>query len=695
MKYLVLILGFCLPVYAADYYVDASGGNDTTGDGSTGNPYATLTKVQSLGTAGNNYLSNCTVYLRTGTYTWTTEQNKTRTDWFKVTNDVGNTPTISGLVQAARYPTVMADTYLWFEGIAFTGRLNLAFGRYWKVINCTVTGEGYDATTGLPNVTAINLSYTDQALIDRVTITGTGTYNNALTSTGGQSGVNFGTAFRYGINCAYSTTELNTNMTIQNCTVLGCDDSIVVAGNDFTLTNNTVSYFTDNGLTVIGANEYSGTACLIERNTIRYGGKFSGNHIDLIQFNNAYGYYPAYPTVNNLKCRNITVRGNILHDSDQQGMFLRNDTAASENWVIENNLVYNTDLEQKGNGSVRMMGANGIVFRNNTIAKGTVGGPGSGLVMVEDYGLGTVVTSFHNNIVQGMIDLYTVLDTNSGRQVEVTYEDYNVYVTKGFHMSGFSWGANDSQMTSSAISALFANYSASNYRLAAALAGDPTAGRYATDIIGVTRESGADADRGAYEFVSAGAGAPVLAAIGPKSVEEESAISMDANATGGTAPLVYSLVNAPSGCTINSSTGVVSWTPTSSPSQAGTYDVTVVVTDDAALTDTEVVTITVSAIPIANSAPYFNISPGTQVATAGLAWGIVRYATDDDGDTKTWSFSGLPAWASGNTATGEITGTPLYPGRWSITVGVTATGGSDSETWILEVETSPTRYGLF
>jgi VCBS repeat-containing protein len=64
------------------------------------------------------------------------------------------------------------------------------------------------------------------------------------------------------------------------------------------------------------------------------------------------------------------------------------------------------------------------------------------------------------------------------------------------------------------------------------------------------------------------------------------------NEEGGTTGLTYSLTNAPSGASINSTTGVISWTPTAA--QAGAQAFTVVATDAAGNTATLPVNLTVS-----------------------------------------------------------------------------------------------------
>ncbi|MDZ4211983.1 MAG: putative Ig domain-containing protein, partial [Methylotenera sp.] len=73
-------------------------------------------------------------------------------------------------------------------------------------------------------------------------------------------------------------------------------------------------------------------------------------------------------------------------------------------------------------------------------------------------------------------------------------------------------------------------------------------------------------------------GALVLTPIGNQLVNELSTLTFTATATGGTTPLAYSLVGAPSGASINSSTGVFTWTPTEAQGP-GNYIVRVRVTD--------------------------------------------------------------------------------------------------------------------
>jgi hypothetical protein len=95
--------------------------------------------------------------------------------------------------------------------------------------------------------------------------------------------------------------------------------------------------------------------------------------------------------------------------------------------------------------------------------------------------------------------------------------------------------------------------------------------------------------------------APVLAAIGDRTVAEGALLSFTATATDADVPantLTFSLdAGAPAGAAIDGSTGAFSWTPTSA--QVGQHPVTVRVTDSGApaLSDFELITVTVTSGP--------------------------------------------------------------------------------------------------
>ena len=117
--------------------------------------------------------------------------------------------------------------------------------------------------------------------------------------------------------------------------------------------------------------------------------------------------------------------------------------------------------------------------------------------------------------------------------------------------------------------------------------------------------------------------APILATIGNKTVNELENLSFTVSATDPDNSVTYSLTNAPTGATINSSTGVFSFTPTEAQG-SGSYTLTVNATDGTN-TDSEEITITVNEINVASVAQ--DISTSTNEDTVKT---ITLNATDSD-----------------------------------------------------------------
>ncbi|WP_029917607.1 putative Ig domain-containing protein [Pelobacter seleniigenes] len=148
--------------------------------------------------------------------------------------------------------------------------------------------------------------------------------------------------------------------------------------------------------------------------------------------------------------------------------------------------------------------------------------------------------------------------------------------------------------------------------------------------------------------------APVLGSIGSKIVAEGSllAFSISASDADGDS-LSYTASGLPSGASFNSSTRTFSWTP--NYTSAGSYTVIFGVNDGSA-TDNETVTITVSNV---NQAPVLN-SIGTKTVAEGSSLAFTVSASDVDGDSLSYSASGLPAGASFNSSTRTFSWTPEF-----------------------------------
>jgi VCBS repeat-containing protein len=119
--------------------------------------------------------------------------------------------------------------------------------------------------------------------------------------------------------------------------------------------------------------------------------------------------------------------------------------------------------------------------------------------------------------------------------------------------------------------------------------------------------------------------------------------------------LVFSLVGAPSGATINAASGQFSWTPTEAQGP-GTYNFTVRASDGVDNTDVNI-SITVNEV---NAAPALSNVPASATIDELAAYSFTASATDSDIPVQTLTFSlvGAPAGASINPSTGAFNWTP-------------------------------------
>ncbi|MBE3086158.1 MAG: carboxypeptidase regulatory-like domain-containing protein, partial [Bacteroidetes bacterium] len=154
--------------------------------------------------------------------------------------------------------------------------------------------------------------------------------------------------------------------------------------------------------------------------------------------------------------------------------------------------------------------------------------------------------------------------------------------------------------------------------------------------------------------------------------------------------LTYSLTTNPSGMTINSTTGVISWTPNSG--QIGYNNVAVEVSDGG-LSDNQSFVIEVieaegpgyTPTPGINHAPTITSTPITTVTVDDLyVYGV--NATDPDGDTLTYSLTTKPTGMTINSTTGLINWTPTSTGDYDITVRVSDGSLFDTQSFTITVE---------
>jgi hypothetical protein len=123
--------------------------------------------------------------------------------------------------------------------------------------------------------------------------------------------------------------------------------------------------------------------------------------------------------------------------------------------------------------------------------------------------------------------------------------------------------------------------------------------------------------------------------------------------------LTFSIVNAPTWSSFDTTTGEIQGTPANSD-VGPDANIQISVTDGHVEAQLAPFTIAVQAIPTpppANTPPTISGSPATTV-TAGQAYRFVPTASDADGDTLTYSIANKPSWASFSTSTGRLSGTP-------------------------------------
>ncbi len=190
------------------------------------------------------------------------------------------------------------------------------------------------------------------------------------------------------------------------------------------------------------------------------------------------------------------------------------------------------------------------------------------------------------------------------------------------------------------------------------LSGAPTASGTFNFTVQVVDGSGQTATKAVILSI-----APAEAlSFSPLNGEVGVAYSQQPTLTGGTGPFTWAISagSVPTGLTLNTSTGLLSGTPTA----AGTFSMTVSATDSFNQVATKTVGVTIAAQPAFAAAA----SPAGQV---GVAYSASLSVTG--GTTPfTWSIvaGSLPAGLTLNTATGVVSGTPTTVGSSPFTASV-------------------------
>ena len=168
--------------------------------------------------------------------------------------------------------------------------------------------------------------------------------------------------------------------------------------------------------------------------------------------------------------------------------------------------------------------------------------------------------------------------------------------------------------------------------------------------------------------------APVITS--PTTATGQVAVAFSYNITATNNPTSFNATGLPAGLTVNTSTGLISGTPTT----AGTYTVTISATN-AGGTGSATLTLTIKP------APPVITSSLTATGQVGVAFSYTITATNSPTSYNATVLPAgvLPAGLSVNTSTGVISGTPTTAGTYNVTISATNAGGTGGATLTLTI----------
>lgn len=195
-----------------------------------------------------------------------------------------------------------------------------------------------------------------------------------------------------------------------------------------------------------------------------------------------------------------------------------------------------------------------------------------------------------------------------------------------------------------------------------------------THLVSVTVSDGIATTAVSFTWTVSNVNRAPTASADPRTDAENATVAFTIAATDPDGdPLSYSASDLPPGITIHAGTGLISGTL--GYDAAGSYLVSVTVSDGSAdATATFLWTVTNT------NAPPVVTSPGSQANAEGDTVSLQMVASDSDGDTLSFSATGLPPGLAIDPASGLITGTLGFASAGTYTVTVTVSDGSLSSS---------------
>jgi PKD repeat protein len=171
--------------------------------------------------------------------------------------------------------------------------------------------------------------------------------------------------------------------------------------------------------------------------------------------------------------------------------------------------------------------------------------------------------------------------------------------------------------------------------------------------------------------------APVITSV-LHSIDARVSLPFEYQITASNGPTNFGASNLPAGVHCDSTTGLISGTPT----ETGTFPV-VLSASNATGSGNAQFTLTVSSGPVA--APVFTGVPAANVQATGM----FQYQITIDNGATSFGATGLPAGLNLNSTTGLISGTPTEPGVFPVSLSATNASGTSTGVLTLTITLAP------